>query len=204
MLKKIQIAANMLYRCNVGLKKYPNHIPSKYSFLKSWRNFGLWRIIHESRASVSCAELAITNVTQKKYRAGGELRKLTWDRAKLRLFKCVHVTIWQELSTANCVAEQLPNRGSLFERPLLENCDRERVWNPNRVQFLDVWTELRGSTGICWFATLQSYDSRERWQNVCINFNLLLHWSVVSSTCNQTGISNWQKRKEEEEKSILK
>ena len=133
----------MLYRCNVGLKKYPNHLPLKYSFLKSWRNFGLWRIIRESRASVSCAELAITNVTQKKYRAGGELRKLTWEIAELRLFKFVHVTIWQELSTAACVAEQLPNRGSLFERPLLENCHRERVWNPNRVQFLDVWTELR-------------------------------------------------------------
>ena len=86
-----------------------------------------------------------------------------------------------------CVTVQLPNRGSLFERPLLENCDRERVWNPNRVQFLDVWTELRGSTGICWFATLQSYDCRDSWQNVCINLNLLLHWSVVSSTCDQTG-----------------
>ena len=91
----------------------------------------------------------------------------------------------------SCVAEQLPNRESLFERPLLENCDRERVWNPNRVQFLDVWTELRGSTGICWFTTLQSCESRES----CLPLTKCLHklQFIVALVCSSINMwSNWK------------
>ena len=130
---------------------------------------------------------------KKKYRAGGELRKLTWEIAELRLFKCVHVTIWQEVPTAISVLPNSCQIGSLcLKGLLLRIATVKRVWNPNRVQFLDVWTELRGSTGICWFATLQSYDSRESCLPLtkCLHklqFIVALHWPVVSSTCDQTG-----------------
>ena len=81
----------------------------------------------------------------KKVQSWRGIEETNLEKSKIKTFLvCSRDHLTRVINCYICVAELLPNRGCLFERPLLENCDRERVWNPNRVQFLDVWTELRG------------------------------------------------------------